>query len=72
VVHLAPGESFTFKASALDAATVVWIVKAPDGPSYTTYSGDNTMTMVGISVYSPDSITETPQLLSGAASVFRV
>jgi hypothetical protein len=30
------------------------------------------VSVVGISVYSPDSITETPQLLSGAASVFRV
>lgn len=47
-VHLALGQSFTFKASALDAATVVWIVKAPDGSSYTTYSGDNTMTTRGL------------------------
>jgi hypothetical protein len=48
VVHLAPGGSFTFKASAVDAATVVWVVRSPDGSSFTTYSGDNTTTRRGV------------------------
>jgi hypothetical protein len=48
VVHLATGESFTFRASAQDAATVVWFVKSPSGSSQTTYSGDNTMTKRGV------------------------
>jgi hypothetical protein len=46
--HLSPGESFTFKASAQDAATVLWVVKSPDGSSYNTYSGDNTTTKRGV------------------------
>jgi hypothetical protein len=48
VVHLAPGASFTFRASAEDAETVLWVVKSPDGSSRTFYSGDNTMTKQGV------------------------
>jgi hypothetical protein len=44
-VHLAPGASFTFRASAEDAETVV---ESPDGSSRTFYSGDNTMTKRGV------------------------
>jgi hypothetical protein len=47
VVHVALGGSFTLKASATDAATVVWIVRSPDG-STSGYSGDNTMTKGGV------------------------
>ena len=48
LVHLAPGESFTFRASAKDAETVLWVVKSPGGSGQTTYSGDNTMTKNGV------------------------
>lgn len=48
LVHVAPGGSFTFRASAKDAATVLWVVKAPDGSSVGTYSGDSTMTKKGV------------------------
>jgi hypothetical protein len=46
VVHLTPGESFTFRASAQDAETVLWVVKSPGGQ--TSYSGDNTTTKKGV------------------------
>jgi hypothetical protein len=48
VVHAALGGSFTFKASATDAATVVWVVRSPDGSSFSTYGGDNTLTKRGL------------------------
>jgi hypothetical protein len=47
-VHIALGGSFTFKASATDAATVVWVVRSPDGSSFSTFSGDNTLTKKGV------------------------
>ncbi len=48
VVHLAPGGSFTFKASAQDAETVLWVVESPDGSSRTLYSGDESLTKQGV------------------------
>jgi hypothetical protein len=47
MIHLLPGGSFTFRASAQDAATVLWVVESPDG-SRQTYSGDNTTTKKGV------------------------
>jgi hypothetical protein len=48
MVHLAPGQSFTFRASAKDASTAMWLVKSPDGSSSTLYSGTNTLTKQGV------------------------
>ena len=46
--RLAVGASFTFRASATGASTVVWVVRSPDGSSFHTYSGTNTTTKRGV------------------------
>jgi hypothetical protein len=39
VVHLVPGASFTFVASADAASTVFWVVNSPDGLTHTLNDG---------------------------------